>query len=299
MTAIDINRLKGNYAEHFVASWLSRVCLVRPVSAGTDIGVDLYCETIIEGTPFLHFWVQVKTINQSNIKEVKNKEIAWYDFETKHLKYWERQPVPVYAFLVPLDDWPPSIPKRIYTVKLTEQIIRNGIPNQSYLRMNTSEWADLEKIDVDLKEFVNKVVPGDTSIILLQKGFVAPIPELQEVSEKRYPIGIGYQYLDKILENIRDASVMGLNNSLKLEQIYPAYKTTRKRFESIALLFLNNSTISGLSMLVESAIVDNEIEKAKNYIYNAIIKIENDPRKSEENKRIQLDKIQKMLNNLQ
>jgi len=52
-------------------------------------------------------------------------------------------------------------------------------------------------------------------------------------------------------------------------------------------------------MLVRSASVDNEIEKGKNYIYDAITRIENDPSISERNKIIKMDKIQKMLNNLQ
>ena len=57
MTLVDRNRLKANHAEAAVTGWLSRVCLIRPVSAGTDIGVDLYCESVLEDRPFLHFWV--------------------------------------------------------------------------------------------------------------------------------------------------------------------------------------------------------------------------------------------------
>src|SRR3972149_10663620 len=108
MTSVDLNRLKGNYAEHSVASTRGRVCLVRPVAEGTDVGVDLYCESLLGGTPFLHFWVQVKAIDSKHIGEENEKEVVWYDFESKHLRYWDHQPIPIYAFLVLVDQWPPT-----------------------------------------------------------------------------------------------------------------------------------------------------------------------------------------------
>ena len=43
---LDEKGQKGNFAEATVAAWLSRRCLVRPVATGTDIGVDLYCESL-------------------------------------------------------------------------------------------------------------------------------------------------------------------------------------------------------------------------------------------------------------
>jgi len=62
-----MEQLKGNYAENLVAEWLSRVCLVRPVASGTDIGIDLYCESVVGNKPYHHFWVQVKTITSKDI----------------------------------------------------------------------------------------------------------------------------------------------------------------------------------------------------------------------------------------
>ena len=47
MPAVTENRLKGNYGAALVVSRLSGECLVRPVAAETDVGVDLYCETDI------------------------------------------------------------------------------------------------------------------------------------------------------------------------------------------------------------------------------------------------------------
>jgi hypothetical protein len=64
--------LKANYGVALVMEKFSAGCLVRPVAAGTDVGVDLYCESVAEGKPFLHFWVQVKLCTN----------LAWsfYDF---------------------------------------------------------------------------------------------------------------------------------------------------------------------------------------------------------------------------
>src|SRR5678810_39760 len=56
-------QLKGNWAEQHVAALLSSAgCLVRHVHQGHDSGIDLYCEKITQGTPHLHFWVQVKAL---------------------------------------------------------------------------------------------------------------------------------------------------------------------------------------------------------------------------------------------
>ena len=46
MPVVSENQLKGNWGEHLVAMKLAAAgCLVRLVPSGTDVGVDLYCET--------------------------------------------------------------------------------------------------------------------------------------------------------------------------------------------------------------------------------------------------------------
>lgn len=67
MPIVNENCLKGNYAASYVASKLSAYCLVRPVAADTDVGIDLYCETVQENQPFLHFWMQVKSGKQCHL----------------------------------------------------------------------------------------------------------------------------------------------------------------------------------------------------------------------------------------
>ena len=101
MPVVDENRLRGNYAQAVVSAWLSRKCLVRPVADGTDIEIDLYCEAVSQSLPSDHFWAQVKAIPAAS---VEGGEAAYRSLQ-KHLAYWQRQPIPVYAFLVPLGDW--------------------------------------------------------------------------------------------------------------------------------------------------------------------------------------------------
>jgi hypothetical protein len=58
----------GSRGEMFVGFLLSSFCLIRPVANGTDVGVDLYCETLIDGIPHSHFWVQVKTQTTNRLR---------------------------------------------------------------------------------------------------------------------------------------------------------------------------------------------------------------------------------------
>ena len=95
---ITDNQLKGNWGEQYVSSMLSsRGCLVRHVSQGIDTGIDLYCERVKDGNPYLHFWCQVKT----QLKWDPKKQEAKFNPDLKHIDYWLQQPVPVLVFLVP------------------------------------------------------------------------------------------------------------------------------------------------------------------------------------------------------
>jgi len=266
MAKVDLNRLKGNFAEHVTAAWLSRVCLVRPVAEGTDIGLDLYCESVLESTPYLHFWVQVKAIPESNILDEGGKKGAFFDFPADQLRYWERQPIPVYVFLVPIGTWPPVFPATIYTIRVTEQIIRAGIPEQKSVRLKTFEGSDASNLDEDLREFVEKIVPSDSSILFLRKGMVVPWENLDEDQEPRYTIGIGFQYVEKILDAIRDTATWGLLQALTVERVDPKKKIVRKRFENILSVFKDDLHNWGISMLVRSAHFDGDIDKAKGII---------------------------------
>lgn len=292
---VDINRLKGNYAEALVAQWLSRSCLVRPVAEGTDIGVDLYCEAVVSETPYLHFWAQVKAIPSNCLSEEDGSTVASYRFQTRHLCYWERQPIPVYAFLVPVADWPPSAIERIYGVRITEYLVRNDVPNSASVTIKTKDCFEASSLDSDLHQFISDIVPWDTSALLLRKGIVAPIPELRAQPESRFPTGIGFQYLEKTLNTIRDTAVHGLYHGLLLEHYQPSQRSLRKRFEEVAKIFEYDMHLYGLSMLVRAAHEDGDVETAKRYINSAIARTEANARLTPEQKKSIIDKINLLL----
>lgn len=104
MVIVPDSFLKANYGEAFVTFLLSTECLVRTTTS--DIGVDLYCESVVDARPFSHFWVQVKTGDQLNV--ISKGKRASYSFDTGYLAYWRKQPIPIFAALVPQHQWPPS-----------------------------------------------------------------------------------------------------------------------------------------------------------------------------------------------
>jgi hypothetical protein len=122
---LDDNTLKGQFGEAYVAARLSSDCIVR-LTTSLDVGVDLYCETIRENKAFLHFWCQVKTGKKDGRGRFKYdiaNDSARYSFERKHLEYWEKQPVPVFAALVPTS-WPPDPYPDVYIIDITTQRLR-------------------------------------------------------------------------------------------------------------------------------------------------------------------------------
>lgn len=278
MTSVDENRLKGNYAENQVSAWLSSHCLIRPVAEGTDIGIDLYCESIIKSKPHMHFWVQVKAINEKQIRNKKGEEEAWFDFDVKHLQYWLNQPIPVYVFLVPIKKWPPSKPEKIFVIRVSEHLVKHGIKQKSFQRLTSDGYFEIEIIDDEINEFISKIVPLDSSALLFKRGIIAPIEYPFETRYAHFPRGIGYRHLDKIITNIRDASVIGLIESLAYERIDPQKKEIRILFENVLKTFEEQLHIHplGLSVLVRAAHDDGRIDDALKLLKAATNRLESD-----------------------
>jgi hypothetical protein len=207
MPAVTENRLKGNYGAALVMSRLSGECLVRPVAADTDVGVDLYCETVAEGRPFLHFWLQVKAGDQC--KRDPDGEIASCRFGSDHLDYWARQPVPVFAALVP-SPWPVLQEPDIYVVDITTHILINsGAPTQQSLLLRSNHWWPVGDRD-SVRTFLTHVVPDTTAQLQVSKGIVAdsPTPTSQYVQTRpRVPV---LRFKDKILHQLRTTAAFAL-----------------------------------------------------------------------------------------
>jgi hypothetical protein len=263
MSSVSNRQLKGNFAENIVAEWLSRVCLVRSVTTGTDIGIDLYCEALVENNPYLHFWVQVKAITNRDISMKNGIKFASYRFKRSHLEYWARQPIPVYAFLVPVNDWPPKYPERVYGIAITRYIIESGIPESKTVKLETAECTEFATIDNDWNKFISEIVPADTAILLFSKGIVSEINFVGS-SQKHFPRGFALKYAEKILDAVRDSVIV--LGSETLENVQDEFRGFRHICELIASLYIPRISDLGINFLVESALKDGKIQKALDYI---------------------------------
>lgn len=263
MPSITNEQLKGNFAENLVAEWISRICLVRPVAVGTDIGIDLYCEAIVNNNPYLHFWVQVKAIGEKDITVKDGIEFASYRFTRSHLEYWSKQPIPVYTFLVPVIGWPPKYPDRIYAIRITKHVVENGLPEKDSIKLETSECTELASIDKDLEQFIKQVVPTDSAILLFSKGIVSNINFL-DVKYQHFPLGVALKYGEEILSQVRDAAI--ILGSETLDSNIDEYKGFRQKCEAIAYTFISNMHELGVDFLTKSAIKDNDIPRALHYL---------------------------------
>jgi hypothetical protein len=174
MPAITPNRLKGNYGAALVSSRLSGECLVRPVAADTDVGIDLYCETVAEGRPFQHFWLQVKAGDQCKVHP--SGPFATCSFYGEHLKYWFRQPVPLFAALVPTE-WPVVEEPAIHIIDVTTQILENQhyLGQQSITLKSDYSWQVGDRGSV--VDFLEQVVPATAARLQVRSGVVAWIPQ--------------------------------------------------------------------------------------------------------------------------
>lgn len=211
MVIVDKNRLKGNYGATLVAHMLSQRCLVRPVAEGTDIGVDLYCESVTDdGRPFQHFWIQVKTGAQ--VKVVTVGKTAECSFGRRHLEYWDRQPVPVFALLVPLSDWPPRLPEYIYVVDVTKYLLENPPPYPENQTIRSRE--DIRPLipgDMNsLGWFLYQHVPHFTAARKIRDGVVVPV-ELPQAGNQVTYLATGYthRFRDEVLDTIRTTATWG------------------------------------------------------------------------------------------
>ena len=139
----------------------------------TDVGVDLYCETVAQGRAFLHFWLQVKAGHQC--KRDPSASIASCAFELDHLDYWALQPVPVFAALVP-SEWPVLREPHIHIIDITTQILANRFPAG---QRTVTLWSDYTWPVGDralVLEFLAQVVPDTTARLQVSKGVIGDSP---------------------------------------------------------------------------------------------------------------------------
>lgn len=186
MTITD-NQLKGNWGEDYIASNLAaNDCFVRRVTQGLDTGIDLYCEMIKDGEPFLHFWCQVKTSEEWSGEE--EQVSAPSDIE-KYKEYWLRQPVPVFIFLVPdlRDQYPPY-----YICSVFDYWWRNN--KKSFLKIKPPK---------DLSTFLNEHLVVQTFFWDLKDGKVRHLKTTpKQEYTLLYPSGVAHIFEQKLFKSL-------------------------------------------------------------------------------------------------
>ena len=202
MPVVDTNRLKGNYGAAYVSACLSSECLVRPVAAETDVGVDLYCETVEDGSPFLHFWVQVKAGQQCRVSADRNSASCSFDIE--HLRYWFRQPVPVFAALVPVD-WPVANDPTVYVIDISSKLL-DGVATLTL--ESDYKWRPRKRQDV--KDFLSRAVPISAARLQCSRGVVATVPTLRPAYELKAPLVPVTRFRLPILNQIRTTAAFSI-----------------------------------------------------------------------------------------
>ena len=198
---VDDRRLTGNAGAAQVACLLAAECLVRPVAADTDIGVDLYCETQESGTPFLHFWIQVKSGPQ-RIYVPQDRTWASCSFDADHLRYWGRQPVPVFGALVPVPG-AGCENADVYFCDISMDIIERGVPREgsrsirSFLRLLPGDDDGLRAL------LDHQVVTASARWQCHMHGVVEPLPAVRPEYFRHYPPMPIVRYQRVISEQIR------------------------------------------------------------------------------------------------
>lgn len=200
MPAVPESRLKGNYGASVVMARLSGECLVRPVAVDTEVGVDLYCETVAEAQPFLHFWIQVKAGDQCRVDP--SSRSASCRFQRDQLEYWARQPVLVFAALVPTA-WPAQSEPHIYIVDITTTILFNPLPDlqDTFTLRSDYHWPPGDRNSV--QAFLRAEVPNTTARLQISRGVVAPSPTLTPQYVQMTPVVPVTRFKDQILRQLR------------------------------------------------------------------------------------------------
>lgn len=244
MTITD-EQLKGNWAEQYIAANLaSKGCLIRHVTQGHDIGIDLYCETTT-GDEHLHFWCQIKT---SKNWKGKRKHLSFKP-PKRHKDYWLTQPVPVFIFLVP--------------------DLRDG-QNIPYYICNAINLLDGNKINSDCKienhddlaKFLNKYLVFQTYLWDIKDGKVSYLKNPKNEYTKQFPSAIAHEFEPELLRSLlytlwrlsQDILFQGINPKDLLNK-YTLNNDEKKRFE----------TAKPYMKALEILVLDKNDEQWQNY----------------------------------
>ncbi|MBN1998304.1 DUF4365 domain-containing protein [candidate division KSB1 bacterium] len=274
MTKISNNLVKANFGVNLVSFVLSKHCLVRHVTEGTDIGIDLYFESFApNGEPFLHFWIQVKT-GDSCINVSKDEKTASFQFDSEHLDYWSKQPIPVFAFLVPYQLNQDSDNFKFFVVDITDQTLREKVTTQQFKTL-TSDFIVSE--EDELEEFVFNRVPYTTAVQKISYGIISTIPTVRPEYQLSLPAGLSPKYSKKIIKSIRRTVTFALQDILALPKESEQILHDKDVLLKILHIFEDDKKWEIPYTLGRKYYMDLNFQKAQSYFAKAIEIIESDP----------------------
>jgi hypothetical protein len=144
--------------------------------------------------------MQVKTGTQCVLRNDRNS--VSYSFKTDHLKYWSRQPVPVFAALVPVE-WPVDHEPDIYIIDITSRLLVSDLDfNQQSITLD-SEYCWPAGSQQKVIQFISNVLPLVTARQDIRKGIIASKPTLRPQYVQQVPYMPVSRYRDQILFQVR------------------------------------------------------------------------------------------------
>jgi hypothetical protein len=165
----------------------------------------------VSGRPFVHFWIQVKS--GSSIVRV-NKAGTWASayFDADHLRYWSRQPVPVFGALVP-DPLRQHANHDVYFCDISTDIMERHSPNgrriRSFLKLGRDDTAALQEL-LDVR-----VVASTARWQCHMHGVIRPLPTPTPEYFRKYPSMPVVEYQKEISEQIRTTAAFTIIESYR------------------------------------------------------------------------------------
>lgn len=197
----------GNAGEHYLASQLSKYCIVRDVGQGKDTGIDLYCEIVHQASLklSLHFFCQVKT---------QKKQINVAKIDDKYWSYWGEQPVPVFLFLIKYDKqnqiqesneiWVYDIPyilSKLDAKKTGQKVPRRDVEEKVKICDQSNN-----KDKMTWSDFIYHHIPWSYGLWHMRRfGLILPNPEIENQQNNILVGGFSHLYKKKIREAMKYA----------------------------------------------------------------------------------------------
>ncbi len=272
---VGTGQMIGSRGEMFVGFLLSSFCLVRPVANGTDVGVDLYCEALIDGVPHSHFWVQIKT---QMTKLPKRKT-----FEVRDLEYWSRQPIPVFIFLVSGEKMDFNN-FQINIINLSEKFIAEPyIDPINTLKKSLSTDLTISSHN-ELKSFIFDEVPKTIARLYVRDGVIFHTRRtVHEEYIKTYDFKDIHKYARPIMKNIGRMSALLIRDIINQRLKDDDLNRQRKQLERILETYWDWGNSDFHFTLGLSKITDKDFAGAIPCFQRALANVDSDKRLKLEN----------------